>query len=826
VKRSKRERKISKVMGEFKDGSLKSGGSGRKVTNPKQAIAIALSEAEGMNQGGIVSLAQTGSPFTNSIRPRRQTNMGPRSIAPMQQRGFQSPMQRNFMQLQNQMQSMQQNPLELYQGYLGQKYIGPMQQEQQDKISQFVGAVNQAERQVFGGQQDGKTFGGRLQPGMPGLGLQNQPAFLQPTNQAPDVMPPMNQAPDVMPQQLQPLRMNQGGMMYSDIMNRPMFQTPQQRQGLGIMAGVAPVRGYEEGGMATPEYTPKFMREEDAEEDGLGRMLFEFFIVDPDDPVDVGLASASAAMVAGGITAPGAVATQLARMGYKGKKLFDAVKKIESLGKPSNPDAGIVRRATAPVTGTIGATMTAREIPEIPSYIEAAGGIGDLVRDAVMKDEAQGYAMGGIAQLSNGGLAERIMALLPKKAQQAVEILDKGIDAGRVTLDDIFDAVRKGDISSKDADALIVKAQQAKPKVDDVYPGDVPVGTPKMRPEDLEAPSITPKMTADDIATPPESAIPTPPKPPATGKAVDDAAGDAKKPITQRVRQSVPGQVVSGALKPITSPIRVGAPVAAGAYALNQLIESGKIQEAMDMAMNNPTVKSLIDAGKPAYEAVTEFFGPIGDALFPDTGERVELTESVQARLPEVEKARKEGFPEPPTDAKKDDETGTPVPEATGIMKFLFGKDGIGGDPGAVGKAMDYLADPRTRYALARAAESRPGVVDRNFFTDFTLGQAEYDQLQGKDETALMQNYEFLKQAGKSDDEIFNLLLSKDTASDIAKTLEDRVYSLFGDIDANPKYIGLSTEEKLAEARRLVYGGGSLDAPAADSDVVQTVDLE
>ena len=38
--------------------------------------------------------------------------------------------------------------------------------------------------------------------------------------------------------------------MYQDIMNRPMFQTPQQRQGAGIMAGVAPttpIRGYADG---------------------------------------------------------------------------------------------------------------------------------------------------------------------------------------------------------------------------------------------------------------------------------------------------------------------------------------------------------------------------------------------------------------------------------------------------------------------------------------------------------------------------------------------------------------------------------------------------
>lgn len=37
--------KVKKVMGEFKDGKLNSS-SGDKVTNPKQAIAIALSEQQ------------------------------------------------------------------------------------------------------------------------------------------------------------------------------------------------------------------------------------------------------------------------------------------------------------------------------------------------------------------------------------------------------------------------------------------------------------------------------------------------------------------------------------------------------------------------------------------------------------------------------------------------------------------------------------------------------------------------------------------------------------------------------------------------------------
>jgi len=41
----KSKKKISKVMHEYGEGKLKSGGSGRKVTSRKQAIAIGISEA-------------------------------------------------------------------------------------------------------------------------------------------------------------------------------------------------------------------------------------------------------------------------------------------------------------------------------------------------------------------------------------------------------------------------------------------------------------------------------------------------------------------------------------------------------------------------------------------------------------------------------------------------------------------------------------------------------------------------------------------------------------------------------------------------------------
>ena len=38
--------KIGKVMGEYKAGSLHSGKGGKVVTSPKQAVAIAMSEAK------------------------------------------------------------------------------------------------------------------------------------------------------------------------------------------------------------------------------------------------------------------------------------------------------------------------------------------------------------------------------------------------------------------------------------------------------------------------------------------------------------------------------------------------------------------------------------------------------------------------------------------------------------------------------------------------------------------------------------------------------------------------------------------------------------
>ena len=49
---AKSKEEVGKAMHEFKEGKLKSGKSGKKVSNPKQAIAIGLSKAR--KEGGKV----------------------------------------------------------------------------------------------------------------------------------------------------------------------------------------------------------------------------------------------------------------------------------------------------------------------------------------------------------------------------------------------------------------------------------------------------------------------------------------------------------------------------------------------------------------------------------------------------------------------------------------------------------------------------------------------------------------------------------------------------------------------------------------------------
>tara|TARA_R100000742_G_C4277380_1_gene99203 strand:+ start:750 stop:2612 length:1863 start_codon:yes stop_codon:yes gene_type:complete len=153
--------------------------------------------------------------------------------------------------------------------------------------------------------------------------------------------------------------------MIADIYNRPMFQNPQQRAGGGIMAGVAPINQFmgpmrlEDGGdpgiMDMLREVPGAFYDEisginladdffnlQKTEAGSGinaRDITNFLIIDPDDPVDVAIASISAGLIG---FPPAAIAAQLARLGYKGikvKKVLDKVENVQNtLGASS--DAG------------------------------------------------------------------------------------------------------------------------------------------------------------------------------------------------------------------------------------------------------------------------------------------------------------------------------------------------------------------------------------------------------------------------------------------------------------------------------------------------------
>lgn len=68
----KKPEKVQKVMREFKEGSLKSS-SGQKVKNPKQAIAIALSEASRMREGGRVEKPLYERPRPSDLKAKTMT---------------------------------------------------------------------------------------------------------------------------------------------------------------------------------------------------------------------------------------------------------------------------------------------------------------------------------------------------------------------------------------------------------------------------------------------------------------------------------------------------------------------------------------------------------------------------------------------------------------------------------------------------------------------------------------------------------------------------------------------------------------------------------
>ena len=160
--------------------------------------------------------------------------------------------------------------------------------------------------------------------------------------------------------------------MYNEIMNRPMFQTPQMREGGGIMAGVAPIRGYADGGEVDDEIVATGTEEELVDQlFGPGGLLF-----DTDAPVQSTLMALTIPVGAGllGFTARGLMAARRMSQAAKAAKAAKTTDKANDaqMALPGIPAASAAATGTAAGTGIMGGRM-ASAIRRNPKKSAAAG---------------------------------------------------------------------------------------------------------------------------------------------------------------------------------------------------------------------------------------------------------------------------------------------------------------------------------------------------------------------------------------------------------------------------------------------------------------------
>tara|TARA_B100000123_G_scaffold51082_1_gene34768 strand:- start:651 stop:2630 length:1980 start_codon:yes stop_codon:yes gene_type:complete len=239
-----------------------------------------------------------------------------------------------------------------------------------------------------------------------------------------------------------------------------MFQTPQRKAAGGIMAGVAPINAFmgpmgmsnggdvfsfddgklninipqdvfavPEGAFDTPQpdLSPEALRlglfdtdnffSTEQKEDGKINMrdITDMLIVDPSDPLDVGIAAATAPLM---IFPPTAIAAQLVRMGYKASK---AKKMADRAANIQNKIPGILGGGTSRLAG-YGQAQVARVLGDIGQGIDEAVDI-NLIPSAMadMADE-EGPEMAQISAVISESEPEEeggITSLLPKSIKEA-----------------------------------------------------------------------------------------------------------------------------------------------------------------------------------------------------------------------------------------------------------------------------------------------------------------------------------------------------------------------------------------------------------------------
>lgn len=190
--------------------------------------------------------------------------------------------------------------------------------------------------------------------------------------------------------------------MYDDALSRPMFQTPGERAGSGIMSGVAPINMQEGGwledigdmassgiaalkdwGGAAGEFAGDiadyagglemaddfFSLDKSAEGTVNLRDITDFLIADPNDPVDVAIAAATAPLW---LFPPAAIAARLAALGYKGSKVAKVLKKVADVQEKVPVAKGAGR------TAGYAQSQIAREMPAAAALAQELAGEPDM----------------------------------------------------------------------------------------------------------------------------------------------------------------------------------------------------------------------------------------------------------------------------------------------------------------------------------------------------------------------------------------------------------------------------------------------------------------
>jgi hypothetical protein len=584
--------------------------------------------------------------------------------------------------------------------------------------------------------------------------------------------------------------MNQGGML-NTIYQRPMFQTPQTRQGSGIMAGVAPVRGFEDGGLVAEDF---FSMEQTEPGSGLNARDITNIIFDPEDPLDYATMSLLA-------FPPAYAIAKLANAGIKGSKLANQMRKFETYKEATGQGAK--------AAGAFEGVRLAGEVPRIfadeePQYsdevMEVASSIGNLRQkpgaDAIRARVAQSYGdefadqVMSAGNFANGGIATMIPKFSFGSGVGGV-LIDSIIflkKSGGPWIEKTLDALKQGRIDLEDARDLDVPEDAiqsvvgSKLDVGDmggvVSPGnvrragdDIPEFEDDVLRSAEESFGVGGRSPFDDI---PDADIGD------VGRSADDL-GPREIPMRD---PGIPLDPSGNVIPMASSAERAAAASAGGARAARGGIET---------LAESPTKTPLLTKNRIAAAGGVAGLGVLLSNLSEDE-EEVVTDPAVTSASVDTGGTGGDGDPPPPPP-----------------------------DPSVFSRIGDYLADPRTQASLMKVAKPTAGFTKRNPFVDFYEGGREYDVEQaairkGEEagKTAMMKNLELIKklQPEMKDEEVLSLLLGE------KKKTKEYYMTLFikEDIDSGR---GVPTPERMKELEpmaALLSGQAAAGEAAKDAD--------